>query len=162
MPHFPEVSQLNRMRKIAFFLAFLTFVKLGTAQIAEPVKWTFTAKKMAGNRYEVHLTATIDKGWHMYSQATPDGGPVPTTVRFNRNPVLTLVGETKEVGKMEQHLEPLFGVEVKQFSDKVAWVQLVQVKGTLKTALAGTLEFMVCNSQQCLPPSTVKFSVPLK
>jgi hypothetical protein len=160
--HFWETSQLKCMRKSAFFLAFLTFAKFGTAQIADPVKWTFSAKKITGNRYEVHLKATIDKGWHIYSQATPDGGPVPTTVRFSKNPVLTLQGGPKELGKLEQHLEPLFGVEVKQFSDKVAWVQVVQVKGTMKTTLAGTLEFMVCNSQQCLPPSVVKFSVPLK
>jgi hypothetical protein len=66
------------------------------------------------------------------------------------------------VGKLEQHAEPLFGVDVKQFSNKVDFVQVVKVKGNIKTVVAGTIDFMVCNDKQCLPPSSQKFSISLK
>ncbi len=70
-------------------------------------------------------------------------------------------GKAKEVGKLEKHNEPLFGVDVKQFSNTVDFVQLVKLKAPVKTSVNVAVEFMVCNDRQCLPPSTRKFSVAL-
>lgn len=147
------------------FLSICLFLVIGAAsysQVVNPVKWSFSSKKLAGNTYEVHLTATIDKGWHTYSQTTPEGGPVPTSINFTKNPLVSIEGKAKEVGKMEQHHEPLFGVDVKQFSDKVDFVQIIKVKGAAATTVTGSIESMACNDKQCLPPSTEKFSVSLK
>jgi len=52
-------------------------------------------------------------------------------------------------------------VDVKYFSGKVDFVQLVKVKGNAKTNVTGSVEFMVCNDKQCLPPATEKFSIAL-
>lgn len=131
------------------------------AQIKNPVKWAWTAKKLNATTYEVHLTATLDGGWHIYSQTTPDGGPVPTAITFGKNPLLTVEGKAKEVGKLEQRHEELFGVDVKQFSNKVDFVQTVKLKAAAKTSLTGTVEFMTCNDKECLPPKAEKFSVAL-
>ena len=131
------------------------------AQIQNPVKWSFTSKKISTGKYEIHLIANIDNGWHIYSQTTPDGGPVPTTISFSKNPLLTLDSIAKEVGKLEQHNEPLFGVDVKQFSNKVDFVQTVTLKANVKTNAIGTIKFMVCNDKQCLPPKTISYSVAL-
>jgi hypothetical protein len=135
---------------------------LATAQTQDPVKWTYTSKKIDATKYEVHLIASIESGWHIYSQTTPDGGPLPTTITFSKNPLVTMVGSIKEIGKLEKHNEPLFGVDVKQFSNKVDFVQVIKTKGNAKTSVTGTVEFMVCNDTQCLPPKTEKFSVSLK
>ena len=120
-----------------------------------------TAKKINATTYEVYLTANMEDGWHVYSQHTPEGGPVPTTIQFAKNPLLTLNGVAKESGKKEQKFEELFGVDVIQFSDKVVFVQKVEVKGKAKTTLTGSVEFMTCNDRECLPPSTQKFSIAL-
>jgi DsbC/DsbD-like thiol-disulfide interchange protein len=71
-------------------------------------------------------------------------------------------GKVKELGKLEQRHEELFGVDVKQYSDKVEFVQVIKLKGKVKTSVAGSVEFMVCNDSQCLPPSTKKFSLEIK
>lgn len=70
-----------------------------------------------------------------------------------------LISKAKEVGKPEQRNEPLFGVDVKQYSNKVDFVQLV--KGNAKTSVTGKVEFMVCNDKMCLPPAKKEFSLPL-
>ena len=70
-------------------------------------------------------------------------------------------GPAKEVGKLEQKHEELFGVDVKQFSNKVVFVQTVKLKAKAKTAVSGTIEFMTCNNRECLPPKEEKFSVAL-
>lgn len=150
------------MKKLFGLLLFLFVLQGAIAQIKSPVKWSFTSKKLSDNSYEIHLTATIEKGWHIYSQTTPEGGPVPVTIDFSKNPLLVMETNTKEIGKMEQHNEPLFGVMVNQYSDKVDFVQVVKLKSKVKTVAAGKLEFMACNNRECLPPSTISFSVPLK
>jgi hypothetical protein len=150
------------MKKL-FALFVVILVAFGAqAQMKNPVQWAFTAKKINATTYEVHLTATIEDGWHVYSQTTPDGGPAPTAISFAKNPLLVLEGTAKEVGKMEQKHEELFGVDVKQFSKKVDFVQVIKLKGKAKTSVSGDVEFMTCNDSQCLPPQTKKFSIALK
>ena len=150
------------MKKILSLTLGLIIVSAMNAQVKSPVQWSFSSKKINATTYEVHLTASIESAWHIYSQTTPEGGPVPTSIEYLQNPLLTLDGATKEVGKLEQHNEPLFGVDVKQFSNKVDFVQLVKLKGKAKTALNGSIEFMTCNDHECLPPKSVKFSVSIQ
>jgi hypothetical protein len=150
------------MKKLITVLSFVFMCFMVQAQVQNPVRWEFSSKKVNGTTYDVKITASIEPGWHVYSQTTPEGGPVPTSFSFAKNPLLTLQGTPKEVGKLEQRFEPLFGVDVKQFSDKVVFQQTIQVKGKAKTALSGSVEFMVCNDEMCLPPSTQKFSIALK
>ena len=150
------------MKKFLIFSLSLCIYAISYGQVLNPVKWSFSSKKLDASTYEVHITATIDKGWHTYSQSTPEGGPIPTSINFTKNPLISMEGKSKEVGKMEQHHEPLFNVDVKQFSDKVDFVQVVKVKGAANTSVSGTIESMACNDKQCLPPSTEKFSVSLK
>ena len=150
------------MKKILAASIFLLISNFLFAQIQNPVNWTATAKKIADKTYEIHLSANINNGWHIYSQTTPEGGPIPTNISFTKNPLVVNEGSTKEVGKMEQHNEPLFGVDVKQFSNKVDFVQVVKLKANVKTSLEVAVEFMTCNDKECLPPPTKKFTVAIK
>ena len=148
------------MRKFVLTVTLLLFIVSVNAQ--SPVKWSYKAKKIADKHYEIRIEAKLDEGWHIYSQSTPDGGPVPTAISFSKNPLLTLEGGIKEVGKLEEHFEPLFGVKVKQYSDKVEFVQTIKLKAAVKTNIRGHLEFMVCDDEKCLPPAKQTFSIPLK
>jgi DsbC/DsbD-like thiol-disulfide interchange protein len=132
------------------------------AQVRNPVKWTHTVKAAGSGKYVVSMKAVLDKGWHIYSQHTPDGGPIPTAVLFTKNPLVTLTGPIKEVGKLENHYEKLFGVNVKQFSNEVTFVQELTVKGKVKTNISGTIEYMMCNDTECLPPATQRFTLALQ
>jgi hypothetical protein len=150
------------MKKLLILTVLLVACVSSFSQIQAPVKWDYSAKKISSTMYEVHLTANIGGKWHLYSQTTPDGGPVQTSIKFSNNPLVVLQGPAKEVGKLQQKHEPLFGVDVKQFAGKVDFVQTVKPKAPVKTNIAGTIEFMVCDDTQCLPPSTQKFSIALK
>ena len=149
------------MRKILLLAVIVLFSTASFAQIKDPVNWSFSSKKIDATTYEIRLTASLEPGWHIYSQTTPDGGPIATTISYTKNPLLVVEGNTKEIGKLEQKHEPLFGVDVKQFSDKVEFVQVVKLKSKAKTTINGTVEFMSCNDHECLPPSKEKFSIAL-
>lgn len=149
---------MNRL--ILILISFLT----GSVAFAQSdvVQWKFESKKLAEKKYEVKLIAMVKNPWHIYSINTPDGGPIPTKISFTKNPLTSLDGKIKEVGKLETHFEEVFDVDTKYFNNKVEFVQVVNVKGNAKTNLAGTVEFMTCNDKECLPPKSVPFSVALK
>ena len=132
------------------------------AQIANPVKWSYTVQKKSDKVYDVVLTATLDKPWHIYSQFTPKGGPVPTSITFKNNPLVMLDSKAKENGSLKTDHDENFGVDVKYFADKVEFVQAVKLRSNAKTSVSGTVEYMICNDQKCLPPAKQSFSVTLQ
>ena len=103
----------------------------------------------------------VKQPWHTNSQFTPDGGPLPTKFEFAKNPLYSLSGPARENGKMITKHESVFDVDVKYFDGKVDFVQIVKMKRVAKTNLNGSVTFMVCNDEQCLPPTTQKFSLAL-
>ena len=148
------------MKKTIVALGLLVFTM--SAVTAQKITWTYTAKKLTGDKYELHITAQPPVGWHIYSQTTPDGGPVPTSFTFNKNALLTLSGKVNEKGKLVTYYDKNFKVNVKYFEGKVEFVQTVAVKGKIKTNITGEVESMICNDRTCMPPTTEKFAIALQ
>jgi len=138
------------------------FIIVSLALQAQVVEWKFYSKKLDNTRYEVHIAAEVKEPWHIYSQTTPKGGPLPTTFRFSKNPLLSFQGNVKEMGDMEKYHEKVFDVDVHAFTGEVDFIQVVKLKTKAKTKFSGTVEFMACTKEQCLTPQTVSFIVELK
>lgn len=147
------------MKIIYSLVLLLSIVLTGSAQSAKQVQWAYSAKKIADKTYEVHLTATIGAGYHMYAQNVGVDGPLPTKFTFVKNPLTIVDSKPKEVGKLIKKKEEIWGGNVNYFENTVDFVQTVKLKSNVKTSLAGNVEFMVCTNTQCLPPSTVEFTV---
>ncbi len=139
------------MKKIVVFFILL-IASLGQAQILEPVKWTTSVEKLSDTEYLLISKATIDKGWHLYSQNVPDDGPIPTLFTYeNSNDNFMLIGSTQEE---EGHTvnDPVFEMEIKYFEESATFKQKVKLKEEIKS-ITGVVEFMVCDDTRCLPPT---------
>jgi hypothetical protein len=144
-------------------LSGLLLVPIALFAQETPVHWQFSAQKISGETYAVHLAATVDGGWHVYSQIQPkEAVAQPTVIKFSSNPLIQLKGEVKEVGKRETYDNETIGIKQYQFSDKVDFVQTVTLKATVQTKVAGNLTYQVCTDKMCLPPATIPFSVTLQ
>ena len=148
------------MEKIILAALFSVTMLATNAQVQNPVKWKYEAKKKGAN-YEVVITATVDKPWHIYSQNTGKNGPVPTTITFKTNPLITLNGKVKEAGKLEKIYDKNFQTDVLFYSGSVVFTQTIQVKAGVKTNISGTVEYMVCDDEKCLPPTKKTFDIKL-
>lgn len=148
-------------RLFVWMVAVLLTSSVG-AQIKEPVGWTFSAQKKSADTYDLVIKAVVPKPWHLYSQFTPDGGPVATKFTFNANPLVKLEGKVKEIGKLQKIQDKIFETEVRFFSNEVTFVQTVKVKAGVKTNVTGSVLFMVCDDSQCLPPTNKKFDIKLQ
>jgi len=149
------------MKKFLLIICSVALMISAQAQRFNPTKWSFEAVKKADKQYEIIATATIDAPWHIYSQFVK-GGPIPTSFQFKKNPLITLVGKTKEEGKLEKKFDKNFNAMITTFGGTVKFKQLVSLKVASKTKLAGTLEYTACNDEKCLPPTKLDFEVNLQ
>lgn len=150
------------MKKLLFLAIIFSGTFAAQAQL-NPITWSFTAKKTSDKMYEVHMTATIQTKWHLYSQTQPgDAIANPTTFTINANPLFTKEGKIKEVGTMEKFKDADLGVSANQYSKTVDFVQKVKMKANVKTNFTGMVEYQTCDDHQCLPPKKVNFSVAIK
>ena len=151
------------MKKIILLFTVLFITAVAMAQKNDPVQWNFNAVKKSDKTYEVTFSAIVAKPWHIYSQTTPKGGPVPTKITYKTNPLVVVKdNNAKENGALKQIHDKFFGVDVKYFNDKVDFVQTVTLKANAKTNITGTIEYMVCNDEECLPPKKIPFDLKLQ
>lgn len=142
-------------------LSTLVFTALN-AQIVNPVKWTFESTKINDCEYDLIFKAKIDGNWHMYGQKSyGDEGPVPTSFHFTKNANYELVGKPSE-SKLIKKFEPVWNFEIQFFEHEASFTQRVKIKSDKSFDIKGDFEFMVCNDNQCMPPTTEEFNFKLQ
>lgn len=151
------------IKKHLFVVVVMLLLDFGAhAQTPNPVKWSWKAEPAGKGEYKLTFTAKIDKKWHTYSQYIAEGGPVPTSIKFDdKNKTVQLIGKTTETGtKVHDGHDVVFDMQLKYFEDEMVCTQIVKVNAD--TVLKGDIEFMVCDDATCLPPTIVNFSFDLK
>ena len=149
------------MKKL-ILIAFLTIPLLTLeAQILNPVKWETSVVKVNETDYDLVATATIDAGWHLYSQTVPKNGPWPTSFQFTSDKAYQKRGNTKEeIGHTTE--DEIFKMTIKYFDNKASFKQRVRLKGKAPLTVEGIVEFMVCDESKCLPPTEVDLLFNIK
>ncbi len=144
------------MTKFLLSLTLLLTFSFSTlqAQILEPVKWTTTVEKVSETEYDLISVATIDKGWHLYSQNVPEDGPIPTTFTYTTDEGYELLGKTLE-DKGHTVDDPVFMMKIKFFEDKAEFRQRIKILNKDLSLVKGEVEFMACDDKQCTPPNYV-------
>jgi hypothetical protein len=145
------------MKKLLLVLVMLFAGRGAFAQIEGHVSWAYAAKKVSATEAVILLKATIDDTWHIYSLNVKDGGPIRTSFKFTKSVDYTPVGKPTEPAPIVKY-DKNFGMNLTYFENSVVFQQKVKLKGK-KATVKGSLEFMTCNDQKCLPPETVEFAV---
>lgn len=148
------------MKKILAVTIALLISVGAFAQIENPVKWAYAAKRTSAADATLFVKATIQNGWHIYSQYVKEGGPIKTSFTFTPSKDYAAVGKTTEP-KAVSKFDKQFAMNIGFFEKEVVFQQKIKVKTPGVTQVKGQLEFMVCNDKKCLPPETVDFVVPV-
>lgn len=148
-------------RKILIICMLVLIAGNVFSQKPDPVHFNYRIHFIKDKTYELHITATLDEGWHIYAQEQPkEAIAQPTQIVFSKNPLLDIVGKAKEIGEKERYEDKAAGVVQYQYS-QVAFVQTVNLKVKAKTNIAGTITYQACTNEMCLPPKTVSFNLPV-
>ena len=144
------------MKKI-LSICLLLIAVVAQAQIQEPVKFKSELKTLVAGEAEIVFTATIDKGWHVYSTDLGDGGPISATFNVEKISGATVVGKLQPKGKEIASYDKLFEMNVRYFESTAQFVQKLKLTGG-DYKIEGFLEYGACNDENCLPPTQVEFN----
>ncbi|MBE0640717.1 MAG: hypothetical protein IH599_01695, partial [Bacteroidales bacterium] len=151
-----------RASRASFLSIILLLISFSlSAQILEPVKWTFGSKKLTDTEAELVFTATMDPGWHLYSQFLKPGGPIPTAFKFTESPAYSLVGKVREP-KAKTEFDAIFKMDVSYFDGKAEFRQKIKILSNKDFNVEGTFEYMTCDDESCIPFFDNDFSIPVK
>src|SRR5258708_4641083 len=103
----------------------------------DPVHWEYSVVKGSGKTYVLHMTATLNDGWHIYAQVQPKTAvSEPTKISFTRNPLVAVQGKVKEVGSIEKQRLAEVDIEQNMFKKRVDFVQSVELKADVKASVS--------------------------
>lgn len=136
---------------LVFILGFTSF-----AWGQNKVQWQLEWDK---SNSEVIIHAHIEEGWHLYSQVLKnDVGPIPTSFEFESNRSVQLIDKVQQPKAIEA-FDPNFGANLDYFEGHTQFRQKLKLKKDC--VLVGSVYYMVCDDQSCLPPIEVPLQIEL-
>jgi thiol:disulfide interchange protein DsbD len=168
------------MKKLVVIVFLLSAFFSGFSQVLEPVKWSFSHEMTGKNEARLIFNATIEPGWHLYSQNMEDGGPVKTSFIFYNLKGFSFLDERVKIEEVEAldgpdtinyqvtfdepepeiERDPNFdNMLVKFFSRNTEFTKKIKIIDDKPLKIKGYVYFMCCDNQRCLPPNdNFKFS----
>ena len=131
------------------------------AQVVEPASVDLKTERVSDNEILMTFTVTVEKGWHIYSQKSPEGGPLSTWFGFEPNKNIRFFdAEVVEedgynrvfVTEPAPHKEydKTFKVEVWSYADEVVFTQRVELLNDTIINIVGLLDYQLCNESKCV------------
>lgn len=148
------------MKKLLFSIfTFLAFAN-GFAQIVNPVKWTSKVEKLSEIEFNLVMEAKIEDEWHVYSQFTPENGPIPAEFKFkDAKGNFELIGKVKESPYKKQYND-VFEVDEYYFEKKATFTQKIKVVNPNLTTIKASIDYQVCKEVCINQDNTFTFSLP--
>ena len=135
-----------------------TLVSLSAnAQMFDPVHFTSELRMRQHNEGDIIFSATIDGGWHVYSNNIPEGGPTPASFHKVTMKGMETAGALRTATAPVKVFDEMFQMEVRYFEHKVTFIQPVRFTAA-DYSVDCYLEYGACNDEMCLPPSEVRLT----
>jgi thiol:disulfide interchange protein DsbD len=147
------------VRILVYCIIFCVTTFSAGAQIEKHVKWE-TSVNQKDCDAELIIKAIIDPKWHIYSQYTPDGGPLPTEFQWETNKNYKLIGKTSEP-KPHVHFDKIFETEVWDFDGTVIFKQKIKVLSKSDFDIKLNISYQTCDDSKCIfePDNTFTFKI---
>jgi thiol:disulfide interchange protein DsbD len=152
--------------KRLFFVVLAAFA-LSAAE-PDPVDWKLVDGPphaiKPGSKFTVRLVAQVHQGWHMYSLKPAAEGPVPTKVWVPDGQSFLTAGIIK-ASDPQLVQDPSFNMEVETYEGEASFTIPLRVAVSTNAGsqvLLVNASYQSCNNKICLPPKTVKVSLPIE
>lgn len=132
------------------------------AQQPKLVEWHFAVAMTGKNSGEITATAIIDNGWHLYGIELPKGGPIPTKWTFDGTTGVEFTGKIVTAIPPETVTDPSWNMQLNWWEHKAVLKRQFSITDPANAVIECKVKYMVCNGDNCLPPTTVKHRIVLK
>ncbi|MDR1544171.1 MAG: thioredoxin family protein [Prevotellaceae bacterium] len=140
------------MKKTVYILLFTLLSAGVSAQIFKPVKWQFSTKEIDNQIVELIFSATIDKGWHLYSMNMPEDelAPLPTKFVFETKTGAEFLGGVVGKSKLIEEYDKIFEMTVGFYSNSAVFSQKIKINHEKGYKIEGYIDFQACNDEACI------------
>ena len=108
------------------------------------------------------IKAWLNTDWHTYSvHNTNFLGPLPTLISFDENDSYELVGEIEEEGLKNKYYDE-WESDLNYFEGLAIFKQKIKSISGEEFVVSGNVNYMICNSTNCLPPADYNFELTVK
>lgn len=148
------------MKKGLFLVLLLAFFANGFAQILEPVKWKNRVEKISDTEFNLVMEASIDNGWHVFSQFTPEGASLPMVLKFaDQKGNYQLLGKATESPYKKVYSE-VFEVDEYIFEKSFMLRQKVKITNAKTTKIKVSIDYQVCKESCINAYKELTFDIP--
>lgn len=140
---------------IALISLLISFA--ANSQIISPVKWNIHLDKKSATEGVIVFDAEIDEGWHLYSIDLPEGGPIPTSVHWDKLDNVKLVGDLTMGKAPHEEIDMVYHLKLGWWTDNAQIYQKVHFSDPENYEISGYVRYMVCNDGTCQSPKNDEF-----
>jgi thiol:disulfide interchange protein len=144
-------------RSIIILFIVLVSALRSNAQVYDPISWSFEVKMINEAEAELIVKATMQKGWHLYALEMPEAaGPVNTVFNFSPSDDYEFIGKITE-SKYKTEYDPNLATDLNYHEREAIFIQKIKIKNTSPFKINGSIDFIVCDDERCLPPDQIEF-----
>ncbi len=146
------------MKKV---LIFLSIIVLSTLSLAaqKPIKWRTSIKMINEQEGIITMKAIIEPGWHLYGTSLPKGGPKATKFDLSSSVGVKFIGDIIPSTPPQNVYDKVFELNLNWWEKTLNFTQKFKVIDRKEAKIFGTIFYMGCNDQTCLPPSTQSINI---
>lgn len=128
------------------------------SQMVDPVKWNIQLNQLSDTELEVVFDATIDEEWHVYTNTLPEGGPVPTSVEWEKLNNVKLIGDLTPHSTPIKEIDLVYNLELSWWEKTANLTQKLHIIDPKQGYdIEGYIRFMSCTNGTCQAPKNVSF-----
>ena len=146
------------MKKISLIITFL-LCTIVSVYAQNPIKWRSSVKMTSATEGVVTIKAIIQPGWHLYGTQIPSGGPKATKFDLSSSVGVKLEGAIKPSISPKKVYDKAFDLNLNWWDQTVEFTQKFKLTSKSNAKIVGSITYMGCNDQTCLPPSTQTINV---
>ena len=140
------------------FVLLLAVFSSAWGQMLNPIHWETSISVDEDGMGVMTFKAKIDKGWHLYALDIPEGGPVATSLNWERTDGVELVGKPEADRKPYEQVDVVFNLKLGWWEDEVVVSQKFKVPNLAGGYyIEGYVRYMLCNDVTCRAPANEQF-----
>jgi thiol:disulfide interchange protein DsbD len=143
------------MTLLSCIFAFLFAAPFGIS--SKPVVSEHRMEHISSDTVRLTFDLTISDGWHVYSTALPQDGPISASLETDTISGAVTASPLLFDGKEIEQDDPVFNMRVRYFEKKVSFHQDFRILDA-NWIMEGSLTYGACNDESCLPPQHIEFS----
>ncbi|MDR1347045.1 MAG: thioredoxin family protein [Prevotellaceae bacterium] len=150
------------MKNLFHCIYVMIIMLCGTFGFAQqnPVSWKTSVTQVEDSVYQITFEAAIENRWHLYDIGPYEDGPNATAFTFDLPETVSLIGSVEMIDEPVRKFDDMFGMEIGSFEKKARFGQKVKLSGK-GASLKASVEWMVCDDRQCLPPTDEDFTISI-